>query len=198
VTPAAGVFEFRLLLHVNAANEISLVKEAIAVLQGANFASVATNTPASLTNRSSSVTLVTDPALLSRLTNVVRLGGRPLATRYSSAAYDYTNAVPPKLALANGTNRLTLILDKTAASNPFFHKYHPDHREGIQVTRTMALTFGGGVADPVREGPGYGVDRITGTYRETLAGLRRLDLVAEGTFSLNRVSDNPALVSSLP
>ena len=92
------------------------------------------------------------------------------------------------------------------ATNPFKHKYHPDHdnlnatftgpkEEAYQVTRTIEMTFtatdpGSGAGATALE---YGSSILGGTYRETLSDLHRRPLVGTGTFRISRVSNSPVL-----
>jgi hypothetical protein len=79
-------------------------------------------------------------------------------------------------------------------TNPFRHRRHPDHTAGFNIIRHIRIDF-----DPtpsnVLERVGFGVERITGVYREEIEGLhkplgpdRDIGLKAEGTFVLNRIS----------
>lgn len=82
-------------------------------------------------------------------------------------------------------------------TNPFRHRRHPDHTTGYNIERIVRLDFDGVDGDPL-EPAGYGVDRITGTYREEIFGLhkplgpepetRPIGLRTEGRFELNRIS----------
>jgi hypothetical protein len=79
-------------------------------------------------------------------------------------------------------------VDKLAPTNPYRHKYHPDHTVGFDLIRVFSLEFTGAQGDPLAAAPAYGVDRITGTYRESIAGLHKITLKTEGTVTLNRIS----------
>lgn len=79
-------------------------------------------------------------------------------------------------------------IDKDSPTNPYRHKYHPDHESGFDIIRVFSLQFDGAPGDPLKAAPGYGVDRITGTYRESIVGLHKITLKTEGTVTLNRVS----------
>ena len=86
-----------------------------------------------------------------------------------------------------------IILPANHPTNPFRHRRHPDHTVGFDITRNLQIAFNpspGGL-----EHPGYGVDRITGTYREEIFGLHKplgpnkdVGLRVEGKIQLNRVS----------
>lgn len=97
---------------------------------------------------------------------------------------------------ALGAGALTGVISLPAnhPTNPFRHRRHPDHAVGFEVRRELRFDFDGHPGDPLARA-GYGVDRITGTYREEVFGLhknlgpaRNLGLRVEGRFELNRVS----------
>ena len=90
-----------------------------------------------------------------------------------------------------------LYLPASHPTNPFRHRRHPDHTTGYNIERVIRLDFDG-VQGNSLEAAGYGVDRITGTYREEIFGLHKplgpdpvahpVGLRTEGRFELNRVS----------
>jgi hypothetical protein len=102
-----------------------------------------------------------------------------------------TNAV---VALGPPALTGTIALPANHPTNPFRHRRHPDHTVGYDITRNLRLDFDaapGGVLPHA----GYGVDRISGTYREEIFGLHKplgphqdMGLRVEGTFELNRIS----------
>jgi len=91
----------------------------------------------------------------------------------------------------------TIYLSANHPTNPFRHRRHPDHTTGYNITRIIRLDFDGMQGDAL-EAAGYGVDRISGTYREEIFGLHKplgpepdtnpIGLRTEGRFELNRVS----------
>lgn len=90
-----------------------------------------------------------------------------------------------------------IYLPANHPTNPFRHRRHPDHRTGYNIERLIRLDFDGVTGDPL-ESAGYGVDRITGVYREEIFGLHKplgpepdtnpIGLRTEGPFELNRIS----------
>jgi hypothetical protein len=84
-------------------------------------------------------------------------------------------------------------------TNPFLHRYHPQHDnkdwdfvaytnavEVPNLSRNIAMTFAADTnetADPI-----FGVDAVSGTYTETINGLRAQSIYAQGNFSLQRIS----------
>ncbi len=135
-----------------------------------------------------------------------------LQSVYSAAARAIRTELPltGKFGPGNGDPRLTwdiklaplgaagltgsILLPANHPTNPFRHRRHPDHAIGFDITRNLRLDFDGTTATaPTRAG--YGVDRVTGTYREEIFGLHKklgpqqnLGLRVEGKFELNRIS----------
>ncbi len=88
----------------------------------------------------------------------------------------------------------TLVLPANHPTNPFRHRRHPDHVTGFDITRKIRLDFDGSPTNAL-ERARFGVDQITGTYREEIAGLHKplgpqqtTGLKVEGRFELNRIS----------
>jgi hypothetical protein len=87
----------------------------------------------------------------------------------------------------------TIVLPANHPTNPFRHRRHPDHTIGFDITRNIQIAFNASTNGLERAG--YGVDRITGTYREEIFGLHKplgpnkdVGLRVEGNLQLNRVS----------
>jgi hypothetical protein len=90
-----------------------------------------------------------------------------------------------------------IYLPANHPTNPFRHRRHPDHTAGFDIERSIRLDFDGSAGDPL-QAAGYGVDRVTGTYREEIFGLHKplgpdpanspIGLKTEGRFQLNRIS----------
>ena len=106
-----------------------------------------------------------------------------------------------------GTLSFTVPLGYDSDSNPFVHRYHPDHdnldplfgtklvagKESWTVNRAITMTFATslpGVTDPA-----WGVSMLGGTYSETVTGLRATPISTAGTFILYRVANSAALVT---
>jgi hypothetical protein len=133
------------------------------------------------------------------------LAGLPLATesatpnvrgqRFATASYDFkdndSNPSDNALELAGGLGQNfqctgTLLLDSQHPTNPFRHKFHPDHAndgaKAYNITRTIKLQF---IAPSINVN---GRDQFSGTYEEQITGLHNATLTAAGTVVLNRVS----------
>ena len=88
----------------------------------------------------------------------------------------------------------TIFLPANHPTNPFRHRRHPDHRVGFDLYRHIRLDFDGHSGDSLARA-GFGVDRVTGIYREEIVGLhkplgpkRDIGLRVEGRFILHRIS----------
>ena len=98
---------------------------------------------------------------------------------------------------------VTLTLAPDLPTNPFLHRYHPDHdnlkagtgeplpadqAEAYAVQRDLSFTF----TDAQTVGssdPGWGDTTLGGIYYETLTGLHRQPLRVQGAFILGRASN---------
>ena len=101
-----------------------------------------------------------------------------------------TNGVPLGAAALTGT----LVLPANHPTNPFRHRRHPDHVTGFDITRQIRMDFDATPSNSLQHA-GFGVDQVTGTYREEIAGLHKplgpqqtTGLKVEGRFELNRIS----------
>jgi len=90
----------------------------------------------------------------------------------------------------------TVVLPANHPTNPFRHRRHPDHRIGFDITRKVRLDFDAIGTNSLAMS--YGVNKITGMYREEVFGLHKalgpqpntspIGLKTEGRFELNRIS----------
>jgi len=106
------------------------------------------------------------------------------------------NEVKLSGSIAPGTNLTgTIYLGASHPTNPFRHRMHPDHRTGYPVTRALTVQFDPPAGTNALLTSGFGVDRITGTYREQIFGLHKplgqnqdIGLKTEGPIVLDRIS----------
>ncbi len=97
-------------------------------------------------------------------------------------------------ALASAALAGTIILPANHPTNPFRHRRHADNTVGFDITRKIRLDFDAASTGPLPRA-GFGVDRVTGIYREEIIGLHKplgpqkdTGLKVEGIFQLNRIS----------
>lgn len=175
--PVADPASLRILLHVGTNGTVRLLKDiTIGRRRG--------RTPDTLPATDSQLLLVSDPALLPGLAGLVRRNGRLVGQRLAAAGFDFPGTeLPLDGGLGAGFRCAgSLVLDGGHPTNPFRHAYHPALANGVRVTRSLELRFTQ-AATVVN-----GVTRLTGEYQETVTGLHRVPLVAQGGVVLNRVS----------
>jgi hypothetical protein len=104
----------------------------------------------------------------------------------------------------------TIVVSNNLPTNPFLHRYHPDHdnldvdfttpllpghEEVYTITRAVTLTFAAN--DPggtnALSSVAYGDGVFGGTYHESITGLHQASLEVQGTFRLTRVNNSPVL-----
>ena len=107
----------------------------------------------------------------------------------------------------------SIVLPPTHPSNPFYHRFHPQHdqncgcddlytpgtqdhqgcldvcSESYRVEREIDVTFTGtDPQSPASPRPDWGVTRVAGTYAETLTGLHRVPLAVAGDLAASAAS----------
>ena len=124
---------------------------------------------------------------------------RTSGRRAWKAAFICRPAIPPirsALAATRPTPFDAILIDAPCSGTGVIRS-HPDHTTGFNIERQIRLDFDGASGDAL-EAAGYGVDRISGTYREEIFGLHKplgpdpvnqpVGLKTEGHFQLNRIS----------
>jgi hypothetical protein len=131
-------------------------------------------------------------------------GGLKDVNRVSSVTLPRMNPLP---LASSSTNELPLNATVFGMvtnrfddpTNPFLHRYHPLHDnkdwdfksyDGAVETRTVIrdITFEFSQATTNQADPFWGVDALSGTYKETLSGLRVKPIYVQGPFTLQRIS----------
>ena len=202
-TPTAGEFNLRLLLHVDRNGTVRLLKEVTQLWKDG----VATNNAAgqAVVQTPGHFVLVTEESLFAQFSGATLRDGTQAGRRLSAIGYDFPTAAGANYLLLagafGGNNELTgtITLTPQSPTNPFRHKYHPDHdnlddrfanfkAESYEVTRTLSLEFSS-TAPAGFNDPDYGYRVQGGTYRETVTGLNKSPITCQGTFRLTRLSD---------
>jgi hypothetical protein len=233
-TPAPSEFESRLLVHVDDSGESRLLKEVILLKEA-----TAPGDP----NGVERLVLLTDDSLIPSYEGVTLRGGTPAGKRLSTSTFDFYSRNPDgtwvearHLALTvqsgagfgGGVLECRIVVPPNAATNPFRHKFHPDHdnldaefqplpsvervdpndpgsqidpdgstAEVPRIVRDIEIEFlnddpfiaGGNPVPPEQQAPGWGVTVTGGIYRETVTGLHKNPIHAEGFFRIQRVSE---------
>ena len=210
-TPTRGSFDMRVIMHVTPDGTTRFLREVIEMFENGTYTNNAAGQQ--VLDQPGHEVLLTDDQRLSQYTGVALRDDTPVGRRISTAAFDFD---PP-----GGTNFLTMTgsfgisntvgctitLTPDTPTNPFLHRYHPDHDnldpnfeplgtnvppEVYTITRQIEMTFT--PADPTGQTVmDYGYNEIGGIYHETLTGLHRNPLVTSGVFHLQRISDTPVL-----
>lgn len=193
-TPASGEFNFRIIVHIDG-NGVARLLQSVALMQ----VQPEVDGTGAITSPGRYV-LITDDSLLPQYTGVAMRDGEVVGRRITSPAFSFES--PITMTESNNVLQASITTAFTDPTNPFVHKFHPDHDnlnerfdgpvgEGVEAftfTRTLQLQFED--QDPEQLNlPGWGYDIKGGTYRETIAGVHRNNIVVEGTFRLTRVSD---------
>lgn len=177
LAPTASPFEFRILFHVNTQGQVRLLQDVIVMQRDDD------NDPITAPK----IVLVTDPAKIPLFTGVIRKEGRLAGLRYGASAYHFTGAEKQASGALAPDKALTYELDcaENDPVNPLRHKFHPDNAQGMAVTRKVVVNFAG---SSVTDAPGYGVKRITGTYKERIEKLTNHGIDMAGSITLDRIS----------
>jgi hypothetical protein len=170
-TAAPAAYSMKVLLHVDAAGNVKLLKEV--TLMKTRVVSPALPVPV----------LVTQPALIPNFDGITQRGGKLIGQRFSSAAFPMTGDTSAITGALTAGSSLTGSLTLPAANpvNPFRHKYHPDlAHAGREITRAVGITIAAG------DSPSDHV--LAGTWTEAVSGLHHTTIHASGQITLTRVS----------
>jgi hypothetical protein len=202
-TPAS--FPLRLIVHVDSNGVVRLLKDVIQMWKegtykpGPDGTNLVVDTPGHFV-------LITDDTLLSDYQGGAMKDGEGVGRRASAIGYDFdeeylvmTGTFGPAGSLA-----VSNTVPTEFRTNPFRHKYHPDHdnldptyqnyrQEALEVSRAMALVFSTRYPSDLllAEGtppPGWGASVVGGIYTEVLRGLHKNAITVQGSFELHRVS----------
>ncbi len=204
--PTAQKFPLKFLFHVNAFGEIKLLKE-VFLMETAPVYAPSVNDPTlqEIVTPPRKVVL-TDPALIANYSGVSLRDGQAVGRRQSTVAYDFPGNEWPMTGTfaVNQVMQTTLELAPDFPTNPFLHKYHPDHdnldaqflqyrEEAYRVTRSMKFTFTPTVPDGGSTPPEWGSEMMGGTFEETITGLHKNPIFVSGTFRAIRALPNTTL-----
>ncbi len=198
--PTGASFPVRFILHVDAGGQVRLLKEVLKVWQNGTEVEDPDNPGLNRTETPGHYVLLTDDSLADQFTGIQLRDGKPVGERVSAVAYDFEGdqlTVQGNVGL-DGNLDVTIVVPPDLPTNPFFHRYHPDHdnldaeflnykEEAYRVTRKIHWSFG--ADDPYgQDDPDWGDSVLGGTYTEELTGLHRNPIFIEGAFRMRRVS----------
>jgi len=201
-TPVNSALSLRLLVHVDATGQARLLKEVLQMWKDGTYTN---DTGGNLVaDQPGQYVLLTDDTLIPFFGGATVRDGESVGRRLSSVGYDFpSTATNNYLELAGSFsvgNSLsgTLTLPYDYPTNPFYHRYHPDHDnlnarfdgplvEAYTTTRQIALQFLTSPPDGPAV-PDFGYNEMGGTYSETITGIHKYPIHVSGTFRLTRVS----------
>jgi len=193
-------FQQRVLVHVDSAGQARLLKDVIQMWEEGTYRPSALNPQFNEVDQPGRFVLLTDKNLIGLYTGAATRDGASVGIRFSTVAYDF----PGDTLNLNGefgpdkTLQGTLVLEPQHPTNPFLHRYHPDHNnldeqflnyreEAFRVVRDMQFVFAVQDPSPVASS-GWGSTRVGGTFRESIVGLHRNPIFVSGRFEMRRVS----------
>jgi hypothetical protein len=210
LTPTRSPFDLRLLVHVNGSGQPRLLKEVIQMWQ--NGTTTNDTQGRAVTDKPGRYVLLTDDSLLPEFRGASLRDGTSVGRRISTVDFDFNGGSSNLLAMAGGfgignTARVDIVLAPDFPTNPFKHRFHPDHdnlsanfqtpkEEAFRITRKVELEFTAQPPSSLETASAaieYGYSVLGGIYRETVTGLHRTNIVASGTFRLTRVNNSPVL-----
>lgn len=178
---AGSVFEFPVILHVDPAGKVRLLKEVV-ILSSEDGQE---DDRAFVDPRA----LPSDPEKLNQ------------ARRFATAAIDFPGAALPMEGRfeVGGAVAVDISLTEGLPTHPFAHRYHPDHDNlddsyaPLAGSRRLEEIYTVGRAIELRLQKRQG-EYVRGVYRERLSGLHKEDLFVSGTFRLERVASATNIV----
>jgi hypothetical protein len=206
-TATESEMNLRVLLHVDSSGQTRLLKEVIQMWRDGTFT---TNEQGEqVVETPGEYVLLTDDSKIPLFKGSAIRDGEPVGRRVSTIGYDFATTPPSNSLALTGTFGIgqtlagTLETPSAHPTNPFRHKYHPDHDnlnarfdgptvEAYSTARQITFDFtaappGGPAA------PDFGYNEMGGTYREIITGIHKKPIHLSGTFRLSRVSLIPEL-----
>ncbi|MFO7762618.1 MAG: hypothetical protein R6V61_02665 [Wenzhouxiangellaceae bacterium] len=204
-TPVGRRFEQRVLMHVDTSGQARLIKDVILMWEDGTTRPSDQDPEFDEVDTPGRYVLVTNKDLLPMFTGATNRNGAQVGRRFSTIAYDFADEYVEMDGAFGPGNELgvELVMTPEAPTNPFRHKFHPDHdnkdaqflnfkQEAFQVAREMQFAFS--IDDPLgSDPPGWGSSIVGGTFREALTGLHKNTIFVSGSFRLRRVSLVPVL-----
>lgn len=192
LSPVSRPFELRILIHVNREGQARLLREAFQMWKdGRELVDRRTRETFVDPDNPGRFVLITDRKLLNRYSGATLRAGKPVGRRISAVGFDFAG---PHLNATEGhlqpgqTVRFNIELKPKHTTNPFFHRYHPDHKNNVmQILRAISLS----VLRAPRDGaiqPDYGYSTLDADWQETVDGLHRASLTVSGNVALRRLA----------
>jgi hypothetical protein len=202
-TPVKAEMNLRLLVHVDAGGQTRLLKEVIQMWRNGTYTNDSNGNQ--VVDKPGQYVLLTDDTLIPMFGGAALRDGESVGRRVSTIGYDFPSSPTNNFLLLNGSFAIgqsltgTLILPHDHPTNPFLHRYHPDHDnlnarfdgpavESYSTTRQIELLFGSSPPAGNPAVPDFGYNEMGGVYRESITGIHKHAIHLSGTFRLSRVS----------
>ncbi|HKL51757.1 MAG TPA: hypothetical protein VJ908_11355 [Wenzhouxiangellaceae bacterium] len=204
-TPVDKSFEQRMLIHVDAGGQARLLKDVILMWEDGTTVPSDQDPDLEEVETPGRYVLLTNKDLLPLYSGASIRNGEPVGRRFSTVAYDFPGEfleVEGDFG-PGGQTAVTLVLEPEFPTNPFRHKFHPDHdnkdaqflnfkEEAFQVIREMRFNFA--VEDPLGlDPPGWGSTLLGGQFDESITGIHKNTIFVSGSFRMRRISNVPVL-----
>jgi hypothetical protein len=201
-TPTKSQLSLTLIIHVDTGGQARLLKEVTQMWRDGTYTNDASGNQ--VVDKPGQYVLLTDDALLPFFNGSAVRDGESVGRRISTVGYDFPSGSSNNFLNLTGAFAIgqsltaTLTLPFDHPTNPFKHKYHPDHdnlnerfngpaMESYTTTRQIELAPSATPPDGLAA-PDYGYNVLGGTYRETIAGIHKRTIYVSGSFRLTRVS----------
>jgi hypothetical protein len=209
--PTPAPLSLNLILHQDKIGQVRLLKQAVVMFKDQSYNEV--GTPLS----KGRYVVLTKDSLIPNYSGVTQRDGSKVGRRISAIGFDYS----PSTDVTYGTDfdgtalkcsgsistaiECRPVLESSATAthptNPFLHRYHPDHdnlasdfrtfsQEVNRITRTVTLVFDPiPLSNPTNPPPGWGVTMLGGTYTEYISGLAKGPIKLQGNFTISLATD---------
>jgi len=210
--PTPAELDLNLILHQERSGQVRLLKQVIVMRQDG------TRNPDGTARTNGRYAALTDDKLIPNFKGVTQRDGTDIGRRLSAIGIDYSPSTDPAFGTdfdntalkcegrISATVTCRLILESSASfthpTNPFLHRYHPDHdnlddtnfttfkQEANRIVRDVTLVFDPTPKDnPSNPPAGWGVSVLGGTYTEHIRGLAKGPIKVQGNFTIKLVSD---------
>jgi hypothetical protein len=200
---------------VDASGQVRLLKSVVMMWQDGTLVPDPENPGFQTVGTPGRYVLLTDDSLIPGYSGASLRDGDPVGFRVSAVTYDFdepaagTGQVKNTLKMTGGfdvgqTLAAELVVSPNHPTNPFLHRYHPDHdnldphgvalpsgqEEAFGFTRSLELSIA--ATDPLATDGvdrfDWKISRLEGAYRDTIVGIHKNSIVVSGTFTLQLAS----------
>lgn len=206
-----AALNLNLILHQDKSGQVRLLKQVIVMQKNGTLNP--DGTPATKTR----YVALTDDKLIAKFSGVAQRDGAGVGRRMSAVGFDYSpgsntdfdNTALKCTGAISSTVTCQMVLESSAAythpTNPFLHKYHPDHDnldstykafkpEVNRIVRDVEFVFDSvPKTNPENPPVGWGVTVLGGVYTEVVTGLAKGPIKTQGNFTISLATDVPSL-----